>query len=390
MIQLDVLSSFAICGAGALVGAAMLRPNLSDDVSIRESLRLFRNAFALVGVGLLQPAVIEMPLPLWSEAAMVYASFGGLIMIGWALSALSGGRRSRSAMWFTLGAVLAVVLAGLPAGVKGMNFIAAAGLVVGSAVSAWLGRRLCWHPRDMHERLLGVTILLMLLSSALRASYLLTWNGPFEPNLLYVPPAMVTPFALLYGVLPILFAMLLHNVVNARLQARLHQRAMTDYLTGCLSRQALAEGVPTLTAQARQRSGGLSLIMVDFDHFKQINDRHGHAAGDAVLRHAVTVMQRQLRGEALLARYGGEEFVVMQPVSDLPAARRVAERMRRSVEQANWSDVVPGLAGVTASLGVTLFALDEGLEQALARADEALYRAKASGRNQVQAALVAA
>ncbi|MGZ5205623.1 MAG: GGDEF domain-containing protein, partial [Caldimonas sp.] len=195
---------------------------------------------------------------------------------------------------------------------------------------------------------------------------------------------------LLYGVLPVVFAMLLHNVINARLLARLHQRAMTDHLTGSLSRHALADGASTLIAHARQADGGLAVIMVDFDHFKQINDRHGHAGGDSVLRHAVQVLQAQLRGEALLARYGGEEFVVLAPVPDLPVARRVAERMRQALEETAWSDVVPGLIKVTASLGVTLLARDESLEHALARADEALYRAKNGGRNQVQVGLAAA
>ena len=117
---------------------------------------------------------------------------------------------------------------------------------------------------------------------------------------------------------------------------------------------------------------------------------HGHAGGDAVLRHAAQVLQTQLRAEALLARYGGEEFVALAPVSDLPLARRVAERMRQGLEQTNWWDVLPGLVKVTASVGVTLLASDESLEHALARADEALYRAKTGGRNQVQVGLAAA
>ncbi|MGZ5250678.1 MAG: diguanylate cyclase [Caldimonas sp.] len=390
MLQLDVLSSFAICGAGALVGAAMLRPSLTQDAPSAEALRICRSGYAVVGVGLLQPVALEVPLPLWSQATMAFGAVGGVIMIGWALAALAGERTARTAMWLTLAAVFAGVLAALPAGTQGMNVVCALGLAAASSLTTWLGRRLLWRPRDMHERLIGVTIVLMVLSSALRASYLLTWSGPFESHLMYVPPMMVTPFTLLYGVLPVVFAMLLHNVINARLLARLHQRAMTDHLTGSLSRHALADGASTLIAHARQADGGLAVIMVDFDHFKQINDRHGHAGGDSVLRHAVQVLQAQLRGEALLARYGGEEFVVLAPVPDLPVARRVAERMRQALEETAWSDVVPGLIKVTASLGVTLLARDESLEHALARADEALYRAKNGGRNQVQVGLAAA
>jgi two-component system cell cycle response regulator len=122
---------------------------------------------------------------------------------------------------------------------------------------------------------------------------------------------------------------------------------MTDHLTGSLSRHALVDGASSLIAHARQGDGELAVIMVDFDHFKQINDQHGHAGGDSVLRHAVQVLQAQLRGEALLARYGGEEFVVLAPVSDLPVARRVAERMRQVLEETSWPAVVPGLIKVT-------------------------------------------
>jgi|KBSSwiStaDraftv2_1062776.scaffolds.fasta_scaffold07059_5 diguanylate cyclase (GGDEF)-like protein len=390
MLQLDVLSSFAICGAGALLGAAMLRPSLTHDAAGAEALRICRSGYAVIGFGLLQPMALEIPLPLLSQAAMVFGSVGGVIMIGWSLAALAGERIASTAMWLTLAAVFAIVLAALPAGTQGMNVVCALGLAAASSLTAWLGRRLLRRPRDMHERLIGATIGLMVLSSALRVSYLLTWSGPYESHLMYLPPMMVTPFTLLYGVLPVVFAMLLHNVINARLLARLHQRAMTDHLTGSLSRHALVDGASSLIAHARQGDGELAVIMVDFDHFKQINDQHGHAGGDSVLRHAVQVLQAQLRGEALLARYGGEEFVVLAPVSDLPVARRVAERMRQVLEETSWPAVVPGLIKVTASLGVTLLARDESLEHALRRADEALYRAKNGGRNQVQVGLAAA
>ncbi len=117
----------------------------------------------------------------------------------------------------------------------------------------------------------------------------------------------------MYGVLPVVFAALLHNVINARLQAQLLQRAMTDPLTGALSRHALADGALGLIAGVRGGGGALAVIMVDLDHFKQINDLHGHAGGDAVLRHAARSLQAQLRLQALLVRYGGEEFVALVP-----------------------------------------------------------------------------
>ena len=390
MYPLDVLSAFAICGAGSLVSAALLRPSLAHDEASSEALRASRTAFATIGVGLVQVVAMEAPHPLWSQAAMSVGGVAGVAMIGWALAALGGLRVSRPAMWFAVSIAVAAMIAAWPLGTRGMTYYCALGLVAASTLITWMGRRIVLRPRDVHERLLGVTVLLMLISSWLRASFLLSWNGPFEPHLLYVPPALVAPFTLTYGVLPVLFTMLLVNVIGARMHARLHQRAMTDQLTGALSRHALAEGAATLMSRLGESHARLAVIMVDLDHFKQVNDRHGHAGGDAVLRHASQVLQSQLRGDSLLARYGGEEFVALVPVQDLPVARRVAERMRQGLEAAGWPEVLPGLATLTASLGVAVLAADESLEHALARADEALYRAKHGGRNQVQVGLVAA
>jgi diguanylate cyclase (GGDEF)-like protein len=390
MYQLDVLSAFAICGAGSLVGAALVRPSIAGDEAGTEALQICRGAFAAIGVGLVQIVAVDGPPPLWSQAAMSIGGVAGVTMIGWTLAALGGARSSRVSMWLVLAIAFAAMLAALPLGTRGMTYYITLSLMASSTLMTWLGRRVLLRPRDINERLLGATVLMMLISSWLRASFLLTWDGPFEPHLLYVPPLLVTPFALMYGVLPIVFTMLLVNVIGARLHLRLHQRAMTDQLTGALSRHALAEGASMLVARLREGGGRLAVIMVDLDHFKQVNDRHGHAGGDAVLRHAAKVLQSRLRADALLARYGGEEFVVLAPVDDLPVARRVAERMRQGLETAGWSDLLPGLATVTASLGVAVLEADESLEHALGRADEALYRAKNGGRNQVQVGLFAA
>jgi diguanylate cyclase (GGDEF)-like protein len=390
MYQLDVLSAFAICGAASLVSAALVRPSMANDEAGAEALRVCRGGFAAIGVGLVQIVALEGPHPLWSQAAMSIGGIAGVTMIGWALAALGGSRGSRPSMWLAVAVAVAAMVAALPLGTRGMTYYCALGLAASSALMTWMGRRVVLRPRDANERLLGVTVLVMLISSWLRASFLLTWDGPFEPHLLYVPPAVVAPFTLMYGVLPIVFTMLLVNVIGARLHARLHQRAMTDHLTGALSRHALAEGASLLIERLRQGNGRLAVIMVDLDHFKQINDRHGHAGGDTVLRHSAKVLQSQLRAEALLARFGGEEFVALVPVEDLPVARRVAERMRQGLEGAGWPDVLPGLSKVTASLGVAVLEADESLEHAITRADEALYRAKNGGRNQVQVGLFAA
>jgi len=391
MQQIDVMSSFAICGAGALLGAAMLRPSLAQEATAAEALRTCRGAYAAIGVALLLPLFLDKPVPLWSQASTTLGVLGGILALAWSLAALSGTPASRTGLWLLLGAALALTLAALPLGTPGLTAACTLGLAAGATLTAWMSRRLWLRPRDRHERLIGIAVWVMFASSWLRASYLHSWQGPYQDHLMHVPPAMAAPFTLMYAVLPVVFAMLLMNVINARLQEGLRQRAMTDHLTGTLSRHALADNAGALIGQLRRQQGDvLAVLMIDLDEFKRINDRHGHAAGDAVLRHVAQRLRGQLRGDALLARYGGEEFVALAPVAELPVARRLAERLRQAVESSDWSEVMPGLQRVTASLGVTLMNGDETLEAALARADEALYRAKNSGRNQVQTGLAAA
>ncbi|GAB6197611.1 hypothetical protein PAGU2595_029540 [Lysobacter xanthus] len=121
--------------------------------------------------------------------------------------------------------------------------------------------------------------------------------------------------------------------------------------------------------------------MLDIDGFKAINDAHGHLVGDQVIARVAEACQQALRQADEIARTGGEEFVVLLPDSAVDEARQVAERLRAGVEALDFNDVAAGLR-VTISLGVTsLIARDAGLPELLARADEALYQAKAAGRN---------
>jgi diguanylate cyclase (GGDEF)-like protein len=390
VLHLDILSSYTICGAGALLGAALIRPSLAPDENSAHALRLGRVGLALLGLGLTHAVGVQRPAPLWSQAVMTAGCLTAMILLAWAMAALAGRRRSPLVMWLTVAGALAAVLAALPRGTAGMTWVVSWGLALGSALMLWMARPLVLRPRDAHERLVALLLVLTTPSYWLRASYTVTWDGPYEDHLLHVPAAMVTPFALMYGVLPILFVLLIFNIIHARQRMRLHERAMTDQLTGALSRHALAEGAGPLIAAGRAVGGTLAVVMLDLDHFKRVNDEHGHAAGDAVLRRAAGLLRSQLRADALLVRYGGEEFVALAPVDDLVTARRVAERLRQSLIDERWGRVVDGLAGVTASVGLTLLASDESFERALSRADEALYRAKNAGRNQVQVSLAAA
>ncbi len=185
----------------------------------------------------------------------------------------------------------------------------------------------------------------------------------------------------------------LSNALNqlADAHARLRESSQRDGLTGLHNRTYFHEGFESLLSQARN-GRRLSLLMIDLDHFKQINDRYGHLIGDACLRWAAGIIGQALRPHsALLARFGGEEFVVALPGMDLDAAAHVAEelRIRLRAEPFRCAGVtIP----VTASFGV--HAVDTnvkgGTEAALQLADDALYRAKADGRDCVRTSAIMA
>lgn len=159
--------------------------------------------------------------------------------------------------------------------------------------------------------------------------------------------------------------------------AELLRIARFDPLTDLYNRRGFEEQMKCVIAAARRRGDAVSVLMIDADHFKRVNDQHGHAVGDQVLKALATLMKHRLRETDVVGRIGGEEFAVLLPATDLANARRVADDLVRLVA----ATVIPTAGTVTISCGVSLLhAADDGFS-ALQRADIALYRAKSSGRN---------
>ena len=148
--------------------------------------------------------------------------------------------------------------------------------------------------------------------------------------------------------------------------------ARSDSLTGLPNRRALDEQLPREMARARRAESDLCLALVDLDHFKSYNDTHGHLAGDEMLRRCAMAWDSELRGEDTIVRFGGEEFLIVLPDTSPEAAAEIVERLRA---------VTPG--GQTASAGIACWDRVESAEDLVGRADSALYRAKAAGRDQV-------
>ncbi len=170
---------------------------------------------------------------------------------------------------------------------------------------------------------------------------------------------------------------------NARLFEQLNDLAVTDTLTGLFNRRHFFYQAEALVVRAQRYGSPLSAVMIDLDHFKEINDTFGHSAGDHVLREVARALSAALRKSDLIGRYGGEEFCVLLPEIDLEEGRAAAERLRQEVFNLQ-IPTLKGTASITASLGVASLNLHgETLDQLLQRADAALYQAKRSGRNAV-------
>lgn len=160
--------------------------------------------------------------------------------------------------------------------------------------------------------------------------------------------------------------------------------ARTDALTGLANRRAFDEAAEQEVQRALRYNTPLALVMTDLDHFKAINDRHGHHVGDQVLQHFARILSASVRNIDLVGRWGGEEFAILMPGTDLEEAVQAAERMRLAVENAE-CPLIDVACRCTASFGVAAFRPDTPtMISLLGRADAALYRAKDGGRNRVE------
>jgi two-component system cell cycle response regulator len=178
--------------------------------------------------------------------------------------------------------------------------------------------------------------------------------------------------------------------VEADYQRRLAQGALLEPLTGLYNRRYFMERLAAELAAAQRHGRAVSLLLLDVDHFKRVNDQLGHAAGDEALRMLARVLLGAVRKEDVLARLGGEEFVVLARETTLSGAHALGERMRRAVERSRFSFDGTEVAltvsiGVTVSAGLTAFEPGRTEGELLEVADRALYRAKEHGRNAVVA-----
>jgi diguanylate cyclase (GGDEF)-like protein len=307
-------------------------------------------AAAAIGIGLL----LTMRELGWPALPLFVVGMLNVLTVEWRIA------RSRRPERVVAGSLLAVIaLMGVAAALMDQGAGSVLGLLVipVAMTAARFRSRVVWAAA-------GIAAL-----TALVAALLGNRHGAIAHPLM-----LATVAVLLVGVTAVTTALM-----DAELQFR--DASALDPLTGLLNRNGLDARFAEVGEQARLLNQPVCLIMCDLDNFKRVNDEHGHARGDAVLRQASHEMRRSLRNFELFYRLGGEEFLVLLPGVDVPQGIEIAESLRAAVESND-----PGDVAITASFGVSA-AIGDAIEfLALYRAaDDALYRAKAGGRNLVAA-----
>lgn len=297
------------------------------------------------------------------------------------------GRRLQS-WWHLVPAFLVVVLVALADGSR-FTLTILAGVLFGSAyvvlalVASQLGRSM----QSAGLRLMVVGFSLGALAFFVRALPVL--HLPYYLGGVQAPERLMVIGLFLSFMVIILTSVGFLVLQKDRAEQAATKLAVTDPLTGTFNRRTFLDLAEKEIARARRSQAPLSLVMFDLDHFKKVNDRYGHVAGDYVLKRFVEVTQLCLRQEDLLVRYGGEEFCLLLPDTDVGDAVALAERIRAATEYAMFifdEGQSEQRIHVTVSGGVAKLGADARIDTLVARADEALYAAKNAGRNQIAVA----
>lgn len=173
-----------------------------------------------------------------------------------------------------------------------------------------------------------------------------------------------------------------------QLQAELEKsqaESQTDALTGLLNRRGLEKRLELERIRAKQNRSPFSIILLDIDHFKRVNDTYGHLVGDSLLRGISQILKAHLRKNDMAARYGGEEFLILLPETGLEGAGAVAGKIQKVLYTKEWKlkETGQSMGCITASMGISLYAMNESETALFQRADDALYLAKNTGRNKI-------
>lgn len=381
-------AAVASSGTGLLIGALLhLAHRLLPEA---RGLQRASWAFALQAIGLLVYAwypTSAVPSAVWPVpvSLTVLAVYGA--QLAFAIQELVRAKAPSRAWW---------LLPWLVAASSGAGWLAPAWTWPGASIAQLLNAvlfgwcaALAWRAARRGH---GLPLMLMAATLAVSALSFAGWALHLWVNVIGQPSRPVRPeelSMLAWNVMASMWLMLIGGVgfilaVLSQLVRQLVDASLTDPLTQVLNRRGLERRLRTLLADRTVAPSRLGVAVIDLDHFKRINDTHGHAAGDDVLVWCARRMGAALRGADILCRAGGEEFVVVVPDADAALTRDVAERLRAAIAQAPARVRAGGSVPVTVSIGVVgADASPTGFDRALELADAALYTAKQAGRNRV-------
>jgi diguanylate cyclase (GGDEF)-like protein len=345
--------------------------------------RVLAVAFMVVAIALLAGALSRSPVPKRFGPAAGYAALAGVAVAAVAYVRGGYGRAIAAAVaWIMATAYLAVSMTialfdtqrdlTRAVGVAGVFTWAPLVLVV-----MWLGLA----PRP-GPRLAVLTYAVLLVPGVAFIGALLAGHQESSPRTVEI---LVRGYAtnFLFMMLLSVFGRLNERYVrNSVIAETMQYLALTDSLTGLPNRRALTRQIERELTRARRYNRALVVALLDVDHFKAINDTHGHDVGDRVLREIGRTAREELRDTDVLGRWGGEEFLLIAPETTLVQGRALAERVRTRLAETRILDRLR----VTVSIGVAAVRGDETMKDVVRRADDALYQAKAHGRDQVETA----
>lgn len=383
---MDPTTAFVIAALMMLLNGAVLGLMHRDlPLSLRPSAFHWRVGTLLIALG-----CIMLAMQRWLPVAFLLPLANGMIRTGTVGYVQALRRFDGVAPWPLLwlipliGAICIWIFSDPVPDLRGRVLSASLGLTIAMAIGAVVLLRTPRSERPISRQVLGVIWSAMAAFFMVRA-LVIAVRGDAAATVLDSTSWLNIVTPMIAAVMPVIGTTCFLLMCSERLRRDLERAALTDQLTGLANRRKLILDAQARIDAARRGAGPFALAVIDIDHFKSVNDRHGHEIGDMALRHVADLLCRHALPGATVCRQGGEEFVVLYAAGDGSAATTPAEHLRAGIAATPFVEQTGKLQlPITVSIGVSYWRENDQLDDLLRRADKALYAAKSAGRDRVQ------